>query len=149
MQIIYLCPERNSAMILSAGRENDSAGLLPIVGRLSRAMLIASAVCFLFTLFWGFEVRNLVGFAVGGVNACLGLRYLAVTVNRAVDCDVKRAKRLMLSCYGVRLAVLTALCAAGFLTGYISVVGILVPQLFPRILLMFDHFLGLNHFGKE
>lgn len=141
--------ERNSAMSLSADKRNDSAGLLPIVGRLSRAMLIASGVCFLFTLIWGFEVRNLIGFAVGGVNACLGLRYLAVTVNRAVDCDVRRAKRLMLSCYGVRLAVLTVLCAVGYLTGYMSVVGIVVPQLFPRILLMFDHFLGLDHFGKD
>ena len=136
-------------MSFSDGKINDSAGLLPIVGRLSRAMLAASAFCFLFTLIWGFEIRNLIGFAVGGVNACLGLRYLAVTVNRAVDCGVKQAKRMMLTCYGVRLAVLTALCAAGFLTGYISVVGIVVPQLFPRILLMFDHFLGLNHFGKE
>ena len=141
--------ERNGAMGSTAKDCNDSAGLLPMVGRLSRAMLLLSVLCFLFTLFWGFEWRNLIGFSVGGVNACLGLRYLAVTVNRAVECDVKRAKRMMLTCYGVRLAVLTALCASGFLTGYISVVGIVVPQLFPRILLMFDHFLGLNHFGKE
>ena len=133
----------------TAKDRNDSAGLMPIVGRLSRAMLIASSVCFAFTLIWGFEWRNLIGFAVGGINACLGLRFLAVTVNRAVECDVKRAKRMMLTCYGIRLAVLTALCAVGFLTGYISVAGIVVPQLFPRILLMFDHFLRLNHFGKE
>lgn len=141
--------ERNIDMSSSANDINDSAGLLPIVGRLSRAMAVAGAVCFLFTLFWGFEWRNLIGFSVGTVNACLGLRFLAVTVNKAVECDVKRAKRLMLGCYGIRLAVLTALCAAGFFTGYISVVGIIVPQLFPRILLSFDHFLGINHFGKE
>ena len=136
-------------MSTSANDIKDSAGLLPIVGRLSRAMMTASLVCFLFTLIWGFEPRNLIGFTVGGINACLGLRWLAVTVNKAVECDVKRAKRMMLACYAGRLAVLTALCAAGYFTGYISVVGIIVPQLFPRILLMFDHFLGINHFGKE
>lgn len=120
-----------------------------IVGRLSIAMAAASTVCFLFTLIWGFELRNLIGFAVGGANACLGMWFLAFTVNRAVECSTKRAKRMMLGCYLARLAVLTALCAVGYLTGLISVVGLIVPQLFPRILLMFDHFLGINYFGKE
>ena len=138
--------ERTVAMRSSANANNDSAGLMPIVGKLSRAMMAASLVCFLFTLFFGFEWRNLIGFAVGGINACLGMRYLAATVNKAVECDVKRAKRLMMSCYGIRLAVLTALCAAGFFTGYISVVGIIVPQLFPRILLTFDNLLGIHYF---
>ncbi len=128
---------------------NDSAGLMPIAARLCKAMMLGSLVCFMFTLISGFELRNLIGFAVGGVNACLGLRYLAATCNKAVECDQKRAKRLMMSCYGIRLAVLTALCAAGFFTGYISVAGVLVPQLFPRIFLSFDHFLGIKYFGKE
>lgn len=136
-------------MSASAELHKDSAGLMPIVARLSFAIMIASNICFLFTLFWGFEWRNLIGFYIGGANACFGLWFLARTVNRAVECDTKRAKRLMMGCFGARYAILTALCALGFLTGYISVVGIIVPQLFPRILLSFDHFLGINHFGKE
>ena len=134
---------------MNTAKENPSGGntgLAPIVGRLCRAMLCASAVCFLFTLFWGFEWRNLFGFAVGGANACAGMIYLSKTVEKAVECDQKRAKRMMLSCYGIRLAVLTALCAVSVLTGVISVVGIIMPQLFPRILLTADHFLGINHF---
>ena len=137
---------------MSAAEENKVSGnvdLMPLAFRLCRAMAAASVLCFLFTLFWGFEWRNLFGFAVGGANACAGMIFLAKTVGRAVDCDQKRAKRMMLSCYGIRLAVLTALCAAGFLTGALSVVGIVVPQLFPRILLTFDHILGINHFGKD
>ncbi|MBR6101581.1 MAG: ATP synthase subunit I [Ruminococcus sp.] len=134
---------------MSSDTENRPAGgaeLMPLVGKLCKAMAAAACVCFLFTLIWGFELRNLLGFAVGGANACAGMYYLAKTVQRAVDQDKKRAKRLMLSCYGLRLAVLTALCAFGFLTGLLSVVGIIVPQLFPRILLTFDHILGINYF---
>lgn len=131
---------------VSDNQSSSSAELMPLVGKLIRAMAAASIVCFLFTLIWGFEWRNLIGFAVGGANACAGMRYLAVTCEKAVECDHKRAKRMMLSCYGVRLTVLTALCAAGFFTGMISVVGLIVPQLFPRILLTFDKLLGINYF---
>lgn len=127
-------------------QSRSSADLMPLVGKLSKAMTAASLICFLFTLIWGFEWRNLIGFAVGGANACAGMWYLAVTCEKAVECDQKRAKRMMLTCYGVRLAVLTALCAAGFFTGMISVVGVIVPQLFPRILLTFDKLLGINYF---
>lgn len=131
---------------VSDNQSRSSEDLMPLVAKLSKAMALASLVCFLFTLFWGFEWRNLIGFAVGGANACAGMRYLAVTCEKAVDCDQKRAKRMMLSCYGIRLAVLTALCATGFFTGLISVVGVIVPQLFPRILLTFDKLLGINYF---
>ncbi len=122
--------------------------LSPIVGKLCAAMAAAGAVCFLFTLITGFEWRNLFGFSVGTANACGGMLYLAKTVERAVECSPKRAKRLMLSCYGIRLAVLTALCAVGAFTGVLSIVGIIVPQLFPRILLGFDRLLGIDHFTK-
>lgn len=131
---------------VSDNNSRSSAGLKPLVGKLCKAMAAASAVCFLFTLILGFEWRNLIGFAVGGANACAGMYYLAVTCEKAVEADHKRAKRMMLSCYGVRLAVLTALCAVGFFTGMISVVGVIVPQLFPRILLTFDKLLGINYF---
>lgn len=136
-------------MNTSADVHNDSAGLMPIVQRLSGLMLAAGAVCFLFTLFWGFELRNLFGFGIGTLNACFSLWLLARTVNKAVECNVKRAKRLMIGCFALRMAILTALCAVGFFTGAISVVGVIVPQLFPKILLTFDHFSGINYIRKE
>lgn len=129
-------------------RGSDTVSLAPLAGSLCKAMACAGAVCFMFTLFWGFEWRNLLGFAVGTANACGGIVYLSKTVERAVECDTKRAKRLMLTCYGTRLAVLTLLCAFALTTGLLSAVGIIVPQLFPRILLSFDRLLGINHFGK-
>ncbi|MBR1384521.1 MAG: hypothetical protein IJ555_12045 [Ruminococcus sp.] len=129
-------------------RGSDTVSLAPLVGRLCRAMVCAGAVCFLFTLFWGFELRNLLGFAVGTANACGGMIYLSKTVERAVELDTKRAKRLMLTCYGTRLAILTLLCAFALSTGILSAVGIIVPQLYPRILLSFDRLLGIDHFGK-
>lgn len=134
---------------MSSGTDKQAApgaDLKKLAGRLAGAMMIASAVCFLFTLLWGFEWRNLFGFAVGGANACGGMFYLAHTCERAVECSTQRAKRMMLACYGVRLTVLTALCAVGFLTGLLSVVGVIVPQLYPRILLTFDKLLGINYF---
>ena len=77
---------------VSDNQSRSSEDLMPLVAKLSKAMALASLVCFLFTLFWGFEWRNLIGFAVGGANACAGMRYLAVTCEKAVDCDQKRAK---------------------------------------------------------
>ncbi len=130
------------------GPENGSQ-LMPGVKKLCLLMTAAGALCFAFTLLWGFEMRNLSGFAAGTAFACICMVWLAAATERAVRCDVKKAKRIMRSCYGARMAILLLLCAAAMLTGLMSPVGIIVPQLFPRILLSAAHFLGKDLFGED
>ena len=124
--------------------ENKST-LRKLVGDMIVPMAVMTAVCWAFTLIWGFKLSNLAGFAVGFAYVWVCYEYLARSCERAVELDVPRAKRVMLVCYLVRFAGLFALCAAAMLTGYINVAGVLVPQFFPRIILTVKHFTA----GKE
>lgn len=114
--------------------------LRQLVRSMLTAMAVMTVLCWAFTLIWGFSLKTLIGFALGYgyVTACYF--YLASCCEKAVELDVAKGKRLMLRCYIVRYAGLFALSAFSMLTGCINVVGILVPQFFPRIILMFREF---------
>ena len=124
---------------------DDKATVRKLVREMIVPMGIMTAVCWAFTLIWGFKLSNLAGFCVGFVYVWVCYEYLARSCERAVELDVTKAKRVMLVCYLGRFAGLFALCAAAMLTGYISAVGVLVPQLFPRIILTVKQFTA----GKE
>ena len=103
--------------------------LAPLVGRIIRYGAVLSAVSWAFTLIWGFELRTLLGFAVGYGFMCAAMLYLSHTCERAVELDAAKAKRLMTRCYVLRYFALFAVCAAAMLTGLVNVVGVLVPVL--------------------
>ena len=113
--------------------------------RLVRSMLFPMAVmtlvCWAVTLIWGFDVPTLAGFALGYVYVIVCYEYLASSCEKAVELDVAKGKRVMLICFFVRFAGLFALSAAAMLTGFVNVIGILVPQFFPRIVLTAKEFL--------
>ena len=96
---------------------------------------VMSAVCWAFTLLWGFELPQLAGFVLGWGYMCLCMGYLGRTCERAVELDGKKAKRTMLGCYMIRYGLLFVLCAAAMLTRAVSAVGILLPQFYPRMIL--------------
>ncbi len=98
-------------------------------------MAVMTLVCYGVTLFWGFDVPTLIGFLLGYGYVWLCYEYLAKSCERAVELDVKKGKRVMMTCYIVRFSGLFILSAAAMLTGYVNVIGILVPQFFPRIVL--------------
>ncbi|MBR1765327.1 MAG: hypothetical protein IJ746_08035 [Ruminococcus sp.] len=126
---------------------SDSTQLMRGVKRLCLAMAAAGVLCFLFTLLWGFEWRNLWGFLVGTAYACGCMRWLAGASQRAVrSMNTAKAKRIMRGCYAARMSILVLLCAAAMLSGLMSPVGIIVPQLFPRILLSGARFAGRDFF---
>lgn len=112
-------------------------------------MFVLNVAAFLITLFWGFDVKDLVGFTVGFVYMVACYYYLARTIEKAVETNVKKAKRMMMSCYAVRFAGLFVICFIAFEFGIYSVVGVVIPQLYPRIVLSFDALLGINYFGKD
>lgn len=121
--------------------KKDRSEIRKLLGRIYPIGGVLAAVCFLVTLIRGFELRTLAGFAVGYGYMCLCCFYLGSTCERAVSMDKGRAKRAMLVCYFLRYGGLFVLCAASMLTGAVNVVGVLVPQFFPRIALTIIQFL--------
>ena len=103
-------------------------------------MAVMTLVCYGVTLFWGCDVPTLIGFAVGYGYVVACYFYLASSCEKAVELDVKKGKRVILTCFFVRFAGLFALCAGSMLTGYVNVIGVLVPQFYPRIVLTAKEF---------
>lgn len=126
----------------------ETSALRPLLNKIYPAGGVITAVCWLFTLIWGFELRTLLGFLVGYGYMCLCYEYLARVCERAVRLDRKRGGRAVTACYMIRFAGLFLLCAMGMLTGYLNFVGILLPQFSPKIILMVMQFTrGRNKSG--
>lgn len=75
---------------------------------------VMAAVCWAFTLLWGFDITQLAGFALGWGYMCLCMYYLGVTCEKAVELEGKKAKRTMLGCYMTRYGVLFVLLCGGY-----------------------------------
>jgi hypothetical protein len=102
-------------------------------------MGLMTAACLIISLVITRDIREIPGFAAGYVYACFCLIYLARTCGDAAGCkDIKKAKAMMARCYLLRFFGLFMLGAAALWTGAVSFVGILLPQLFPKILLTFE-----------
>lgn len=102
-------------------------------------MAVMTAVCLCISLVLTKDWRDIPGFAVGLVYACLCLVYLARTCGEAASCgDIKRARVMMIRCYVLRFFGLFILGAVSLWFEFMSFVGILLPQLFPKILLSID-----------
>ena len=103
---------------------------------------VLTAVCFCITLIWGFDVRQLFGFGIGYGFMCLQFWYFGYCCENAVTMDRKGAVRSMRVCYAVRMAAMVILSCGAAYTGFVNFTGILIPQLFPKIILTADHFIG-------
>ncbi len=130
---------RYKGMVIRMVKRNDNP-----LGRILREMipglLILTVSAFLISLFWGFRLSVLIGFCIGFAYAVLSHYYLAETIIRAVDLSKKQAQRMMLRCYLLRYSVLILICFAAYATEIINVFSALVPQLFPRFILMFINY---------
>lgn len=103
-------------------------------------LFVLTVLAFLISLFWGFKLSLLLGFSVGFIYVILSYYYMAQTILRAVKRNKKTAQRMMFGCYLLRYIVLILICAIAFKTEVFNVFGVLIPQLFPRIVLMFNNF---------
>ena len=112
---------------------HDDTGLLIL--QMLPYGIAALVICLCFTLIWGFDAAVFIGFGIGFLFACASLVYLGMCCESSVSLDVKKGKRRMLCCYLIRYFSLFGLCALSMFSGKISVVGILVPQFFPKIIL--------------
>lgn len=120
----------------------DAPVLKPILRKIYLFGGVLSAGCFAVTLIWGFDIKNVVGFAIGYAYLCLCYFYFGRVCESAVRCSVKRAAHMMRVCYFLRYGGLFLLCATAALIGYANFTGIVIPQFFPRIILTADRFFG-------
>ncbi len=103
-------------------------------------LLVLTFIAFLVSLFWGFKLSVLIGFALGFIYVVLSYYYLSETIYRAVNHSRKKAQRIMFFCYLLRYLILVLLCLIALITKVINVFALLVPQFFPRIVLMFNNY---------
>lgn len=120
-------------------KQSDNS-LRKILRDMIPGLFVLTVLAFLVSLFWGFKLSILIGFSIGFVYVVLSYFYMAETISRAVKHNKKTAQRMMFGCYLLRYILLILICAIAFKTEVFNVFGVLIPQLFPRIVLMFNSF---------
>ncbi len=114
----------------------ENTGIAEITISLIPKMGVMAAAFLCISLLISRDLRDIPGFLVGYVYACVCLIYLARTCGEAALCkDVKKAKAMMVRCYLLRFFGLFMLGAVALWFEFMSFVGVLLPQLFPKILL--------------
>ena len=103
-------------------------------------LLVLTFISFLVSLFWGFKLPVLIGFLVGLVYVVLSYYYLSETIYHAVNRSKKTAQRMMFICYLSRYLILVLLCLFSVKVKFINVFAVLIPQLFPRLVLTLNNF---------
>lgn len=117
----------------------EQSGIGGIVLSLIPKMGIMTAAALVISLIISRDLRDIPGFLVGYIYACGCLIYLARTCCDAAGCkDIKKAKAMMVRCYLLRFFGLFMLGAVALWFGFMSFAGVLIPQLFPKILLSLD-----------
>lgn len=114
----------------------------PLLNRIYRWGGAMTALCFGITLIWGFELTQLLGFGLGYAFLCGQFEYFGRCCENAVRLDRKAAIGKMRACYAVRISALILLSCAAAYTGFANFTGILIPQLFPKIILTADGLIG-------
>lgn len=109
-----------------------------------------SAIAFLFSLCWGFDLSMLLGLFIGWVYLCICYIYLADTVcSVAKITNIKAARKKIMACYFLRFAGLFLLCWLSFEIEIINVVGVLIPQFFPKIIMYIKYVKKGNNHGRS
>lgn len=115
------------------GRQFEGSFLKPVLKKLIIAMAAINFLFYCLSLLWGFDIKTLMGFVIGFIYVVICYIYVAYTVERAVDMTEKRAKRTMIVCYAVRYTGLFLLCFLAMELKLFNVIGIIIPQFYPRM----------------
>ena len=124
----------------------------PVQSLLKRMIVIMAAVNLLFytlSLMWGFSLNMLLGFAVGFIYVCFCYVYVAKTVENAVEMSEKKAKQSVITCYALRYVGLFLLCFAAMELKCFNIIGIVIPQFYPRMAIGIISFLDRKSKGRE
>lgn len=121
---------------------DDASVTRPLLVMIYKWGAVLTVLCFAVTLFWGFKIPQLLGFGLGYGFMCAQFEYFGRSCESAVRLDRKSAVRRMRVCYAVRMTALVTLSCTAAYTGIANFTGILIPQLFPKMILTADQFFG-------
>ena len=111
------------------------------VRQLIIVMFFVNISVFLISLFFGFKMSILLGLLIGYFYICFSMILLAYSINESVSKTQDKAKKYMLFCYILRYIVLAALLAIAANVKYISIIGVIIPVLYPKFVLFAKSFL--------
>ena len=126
-------------------------GIDPVVkketARIAVGTLILSAVMeLIFVLFNKWDLTVLWGNLLGTFTAVLNFFLMCLTVVKCVSLPPDKAALKIRASQGGRLIMMAAACIAGALLPCFNLIAVVVPLLFPRIVIMFWQ---LTHRGES
>lgn len=113
-------------------KENNSSVYM-LLKKMILIMGVINVFFYLLSLIWGFSIKMLLGFVVGFIYVCLCYVFVARTVVNAVEMPQKKAKRSVISCYVIRCFGLFLLCFIALEFKIFNVIGIIIPQFYPKM----------------
>ncbi|MGN0602027.1 MAG: ATP synthase subunit I [Oscillospiraceae bacterium] len=125
------------------------SSLKPLLVKMILIMAVINVLFYSLSLVWGFELSMLLGFAIGYIYVALCYIYVAKTVENAVEMSEKKAKRTVITCYAVRYAGLFLLCFVAAEFKFFSIIGIVIPQFYPKMALGIIAFWESKSMGKD
>ncbi len=114
--------------------------LMKMLSEMIPGLLILTLIAFLVSLFWGFRLSVLIGFLVGFIYVVFSYFFLAETIFCVVKYDKKKAQRIMFFSYLSRYLILVLLSLIAYKIKVVNVFALLIPQLFPRLVLTLNNF---------
>ena len=127
----------------------EYGAVFPLLKRMFIAMAVINLFFYALSLIWGFSLSMLLGFLIGFVYVCICYVYVAKTVVNAVEMSEKRAKCSVITCYGVRYLGLFLLCFAAMELKIFNIIGIVIPQFYPRMAISIIAFLDRKSKRKD
>lgn len=113
-----------------------TSAMFPELSFILKWSAVGCALSFVISLIWGFDFTMALGLMAGYVYLAFSYIYLAGSICAAVGTkDKSKAKRTMFGSYMLRYIGLFLLCWIAFEIKILNVVGIILPQLFPKIIL--------------
>ena len=116
-------------------KKNNVTSVKILLFRMIKVMAVINVIFYLLSLIFGFNLKTLLGFLVGFLYVCLCYVYVARTVENAVEMTKDKAKRSVISCYIIRYVGLFLLCFFAMEFKIFNVVGIIIPQFYPKMAL--------------
>ena len=106
-------------------------------------LLVLDAITLLVSAFFhAFTLPMVLGVLAGSILALLNFYFLGYFIHQSVQKEPGRAKAYMISGYLLRMALLAAILVLGFKLEHINGVGLVLPLLYPKLILYFDTWRG-------
>lgn len=126
-----------------------SKNLVREVSRMAVGILILSAVMVIaFALLGYFDITVVFGALLGAAACVLNYFFLALSIQKVVDKKESSAKGSMGASYALRMVFIAAVVVTGIKSSYFNYVAVIIPFLFPRIVIMVINFID-NRKGKK